>query len=318
MNARSAEQEVAQMRIVFMGTPDFAAASLKKLIEEKYDIVGVFTQPDKPKGRGMEMSFSPVKTLALENGLPVFQPAKMRDGTALAQIQALAPDILVVVAYGRILPDEILAVPKYGAVNVHGSLLPQYRGAAPIQWAVLNGDRKTGVTTMYLASEMDTGDIIYSAETEIGEFETSGELFDRLMLMGASLLVKTLRAIEAGTAPRTPQDHSRASYVTTLDKSICPIEWNRTPREIVKHIYGLQPWPVATAQIDGAVYRVFAAEYTDGRTEKLPGSVVSADQRGIAIACANGETLMITELQASGKKRMRAADFLRGHKIHID
>ena len=166
------------MRIVFMGTPDFASASLKKLIDERFDVVGVFTQPDKPKGRGMELCASPVKELALENGLPVFQPVKMRDGTALAQIKALEPDILVVVAYGRILPDDILAVPKYGAINVHGSLLPKYRGAAPIQWAVLNGDKITGVTTMYLASEMDTGDIIYTAETEIGEYETSGELFD--------------------------------------------------------------------------------------------------------------------------------------------
>ena len=196
------------MRIVFMGTPDFAAASLKKLLDEKFDVAGVFTQPDKPKGRGMEMAFSPVKELALANSLPVYQPAKMRDGTAFEVIKSLKPDILVVVAYGRILPDDILAVPKYGAINVHGSLLPKYRGAAPIQWAVLNGDKITGVSTMYLASEMDTGDIIYTAETEIGEFETSGDLFDRLKDMGAELLVKTLHGIEDGTAPRIPQDHS--------------------------------------------------------------------------------------------------------------
>ena len=162
------------MRIVFMGTPDFAAASLQKLLDEKFNVVGVFTQPEKPKGRGMEMCFSPVKELALAHDLPVYQPEKMRDGTAYEQIKALAPDILVVVAYGRILPDDILALPKFGAVNVHGSLLPRYRGAAPIQWAVLNGDKTTGVSTMYLASEMDTGDVIYTAETEIGEFETSG------------------------------------------------------------------------------------------------------------------------------------------------
>ena len=176
------------MRIVFMGTPDFAAASLKKLIEEQYEIAGVFTQPDKPKGRGMEMSFSPVKELALRHGLPVYQPEKMRDGTVLSILQELKPDILVVVAYGRILPDDILALPKYGAINVHGSLLPKYRGAAPIQWAVLNGDKTTGVTTMYLAHDMDAGDMIYREETEIGEFETAGELFDRLMVMGAELL----------------------------------------------------------------------------------------------------------------------------------
>lgn len=306
------------MRIVFMGTPDFASASLKKLIDERFDVVGVFTQPDKPKGRGMELCASPVKELALENGLPVFQPVKMRDGTALAQIKALEPDILVVVAYGRILPDDILAVPKYGAINVHGSLLPKYRGAAPIQWAVLNGDKITGVTTMYLASEMDTGDIIYTAETEIGEYETSGELFDRLKDMGAELLVKTLRDIDAGTAPRTPQDHSKASYVTMLDKSICPIDWNKTPREVLKHIYGLQPWPVATMELEGKTVRVFAAKYTDGKTEKVPGAVVSTDKGGLEIACAGGETLLITELQASGKKRMGAEDYLRGHQIKVE
>ena len=306
------------MRIVFMGTPDFASASLKKLIDERFDVVGVFTQPDKPKGRGMELCASPVKELALENGLPVFQPVKMRNGTALAQIKALEPDILVVVAYGRILPDDILAVPKYGAINVHGSLLPKYRGAAPIQWAVLNGDKITGVTTMYLASEMDTGDIIYTAETEIGEYETSGELFDRLKDMGAELLVKTLRDIDAGTAPRAPQDHSKASYVTMLDKSICPIDWNKTPREVLKHIYGLQPWPVATMELEGKTVRVFAAKYTDGKTEKVPGAVVSTDKGGLEIACADGETLLITELQAPGKKRMGAEDYLRGHQIKVE
>ena len=306
------------MRIFFMGTPDFASASLKKLIDERFDVVGVFTQPDKPKGRGMELCASPVKELALENGLPVFQPVKMRDGTALAQIKALEPDILVVVAYGRILPDDILAVPKYGAINVHGSLLPKYRGAAPIQWAVLNGDKITGVTTMYLASEMDTGDIIYTAETEIGEYETSGELFDRLKDMGAELLVKTLRDIDAGIAPRTPQDHSKASYVTMLDKSICPIDWNKTPREVLKHIYGLQPWPVATMELEGKTVRVFAAKYTDGKTEKVPGAVVSTDKGGLEIACADGETLLITELQAPGKKRMGAEDYLRGHQIKVE
>ena len=303
------------MRIVFMGTPDFAAASLQKLIDEGFDVVGVFTQPDKPKGRGMELSFSPVKELALRAGLPVYQPEKMRDGTALAILRELRPDILVVVAYGRILPDDMLALPRYGAVNVHGSLLPKYRGAAPIQWAVLNGDSVTGVSTMFLASEMDAGDIIYTDETEIGEFETAGELFDRLMDMGAKLLVKTLRAIEDGSAPRTPQDHTQATYVKMLDKSISPIDWNKRPREIVKHIYGLQPWPVATMELEGKTFRVFGAAYTENRTEKTPGSVVSAGDAGIEIACADGQTLLVTELQAPGKKRMRAGDFLRGHRI---
>lgn len=306
------------MRIVFMGTPDFAAASLKKLIDEKYDIAAVFTQPDKPRDRGMKLSYSPVKELALENNIPVYQPTKLRDGTATELIKSLRPDILVVVAYGRILPDDMLEVPKYGAINVHASLLPKYRGAAPIQWAVLNGDKITGVTTMYLASEMDTGDIIYTAETEIGEFETSGELFDRLMVMGAELLDRTLRDIEAGTAPRTPQDHGKASYVKMLDKSLSPIEWAKTPREIIKQIYGLQPWPVATAELDGKVFKIYSAEYTQNKTVKAPGSVVSAGKKGIEIACLGGETLLITELQAAGKKRMKASDYLLGHPIKVD
>ncbi len=306
------------MRIVFMGTPDFAAASLKKLIDEKYDVVGVFTQPDKPRDRGMKLSFSPVKELALEHDIPVYQPTKLRDGTATELVKSLEPDILVVVAYGRILPDDMLEVPKYGAVNVHASLLPKYRGAAPIQWAVLNGDKITGVSTMYLASEMDTGDIIYTAETEIGEFETSGELFDRLMLMGAELLDKTLRDIEAGTAPRTPQDHSKASYVKMLDKSLSPIDWRKNPREIIKHIYGLQPWPVATAELDGKVFKIYSAEYTQTKTPNPPGSIISAGKNGIEVACMGGETVLITELQAAGKKRMKASDYLLGHPIKVD
>ena len=306
------------MRIVFMGTPDFALRSLKKLYEEKFDIAGVFTQADKPKGRGMEMTCSPVKQFALDHDIPVFQPVKMRDGTALEMLKSLEPDILVVVAYGKILPDDILALPKFGAVNVHGSLLPKYRGAAPIQWSVLNGDTVTGVTTMYLASEMDTGDIIYTDTTEIGEYETSGELFDRLSVMGAELLVKTLRDIEAGTAPRTPQNSEEASYVTMLDKSICPIDFNNTPRQVLKKIYGLQPWPVATAEIGGNTLRIFAAQYSDEKTGKAPGSVVSADSAGILMACAEGECLCLTEVQALGKKRMAAADYLRGHQLKAD
>lgn len=305
------------MRIVFMGTPDFASASLEKLLSEGFNVVGVFTQPDKPKGRGMEMAFSPVKQVALAHELPVYQPVKMRDGTAYEAIKALEPDILVVVAYGRILPDDILSVPRYGAVNVHGSLLPKYRGAAPIQWSILNGDKVTGVSTMYLASEMDTGDVIYTAETEIGEFETSGELFDRLKDMGAELLVRTLRDIEAGIAPRTPQDHSKASYVGMLDKSYSPIDWTKDARAVIKWIYGLNPWPIATAELDGAVYKIFGAVYTENHSDKAPGSVIYAGEKGIEVVCGSGETVMITELQAPGKKRMKAADFLRGRKIRV-
>ena len=297
---------------------DFAAAALQKLIDEKYDIAAVFTQPDKPRNRGMSLSFSPVKELALQNGLDVYQPTKLRDGSFTELLRSLKPDVLVVVAYGRILPEDALSVPTYGAVNVHSSLLPKYRGAAPVQWAVLNGDTVTGVSTMYLAPEMDTGDVIFTEKTEIGEFETSGELFDRLMVMGAELLHKTLRAIENGTAPRSKQDESQASYVTMLDKSMSPIDWSRSPREIVKHICGLQPWPVATTEIGGLTFRIFKAEYTDTVTDKAPGTVVAADKRGIEIACGGAHTLLITELQAPGKKRMRAADYLLGHPIKVE
>lgn len=306
------------MRIVFMGTPDFAAGSLKKLIDEKFDIAAVFTQPDKPRNRGMQLSFSPVKELALQYDIPVYQPVSVRDGDTADIIRELAPDILVVVAYGKILPDEVLSIAKYGAINVHASLLPKYRGSAPIQWAVLNGDNTTGVSTMYLASEMDTGDIIYSAETEIGEFETSGELFDRLMVLGADVLVNTLRDIESGTAPRTPQEHDKASYVKMLDKSISPMDWSKSPREIIKWIYGLQPWPVATMNIEDATFKVYSAEYTDNSTNKAPGTIVYAGKKGIEIACGNGQTIMVTEIQASGKKRMKASDFLLGHPIKIE
>ena len=298
-----------------MGTPDFASASLDALLKNGYDVAGVFTQPDKAKGRGMEVSFSPVKTLALEHEIPVFQPEKMRDGTALSILQSLQPDLVVVVAYGRILPDDLLAVPPLGTINVHGSLLPRYRGAAPIQWSVLNGDEKTGVTTMYLASAMDAGDIIFSEETEIGEYETSGELYDRLKLLGAELLIKTVRAIEAGCAPRIPQDDSKATYVTMLDKSLCPLDFSKPARAVVKWIYGLQPWPVATAELGGVTLKVFSALLTHRRTDLAPGSVVSAGKDGIEIACGDGETVLLTEVQAPGKKRMRAEDYLRGHKL---
>ncbi len=306
------------MRIVFMGTPDFAACSLQKLIDEKYNVVAAFTQPDKPKGRGHKLAACEVKQLALSAGIPVYQPEKLRDGSALALLKELDPELIVVVAYGRILPDEILELPKYGCINIHGSLLPQYRGSAPIQWAVLNGDKSTGVTSMYMATEMDAGDMIFKTETEIGEFETSGELFDRLAPLGAELLIKTIRALEAGLAPRTAQDATMVSFAPPLSKELCPIEWNKAPRAIVKQICGLQPWPCATANLGGRDFKIFAAEYTTNHTTKAPGSILSADKNGIEIACADGETLRITELQAAGGgKRMSAAAYLLGHPMEV-
>lgn len=306
------------MRIVFMGTPDFAEESLRALLEAGEDVAAVFTQPDKPRGRGMQESFSPVKTLAVERGIPVYQPVTFKDGAATELLRTLAPELLVVVAYGRILPQTFLDVAKYGSINVHGSLLPKYRGAAPIQWAVLNGDKTTGVSVQYMAAAMDAGDVIASRETEIGEFETSGELFDRLKTLGAELLVETVRKIASGDVVRIPQNEADATYTKMLHKEMCPIDWNKSPREIVKHICGLDPWPVATAELDGVSFRVFGAEYTDTKTALAPGKIVSAGKVGIEVACGGGQTLRITEIQAAGKKRMSAAAFLLGHPMKAD
>lgn len=307
------------LRVVFMGTPDFAAASLEALLGAgDMEVAAVFTQPDRAKGRGMKVAFSPVKELALRSGIPVYQPQSVRGGETAALLRSLNPDVLAVVAYGKILPDELLAIPALGAVNVHGSLLPRYRGAAPIQWAVLNGDRITGVTTMYMAHDMDAGDIIYQESTEIGEFETAGELFDRLSDMGAKLLVRTLRDVAAGTAPRTPQNHADASYVRQLDKNICPIDWERGPRMVIKHVCGLLPWPVATMEVNGSVLKVYSAAYTDTRTSLPPGSIVSAGREGLEIACGGGGTVLIKEVQEAGKRRMSAADWLLGHPVRPD
>lgn len=306
------------MRIVFMGTPDFAEESLRALLEAGEDVAAVFTQPDKPRGRGMQESFSPVKTLAVERGIPVYQPATFKDGAATELLRMLAPELLVVVAYGRILPQTFLDVAKYGSINVHGSLLPKYRGAAPIQWAVLNGDKTTGVSVQYMAAAMDAGDVIASRETEIGEFETSGELFDRLKTLGAELLVETVRKIASGDVVRVPQNEADATYTKMLHKEMCPIDWNKSPREIVKHICGLDPWPVATAELGGVSFRVFGAEYTDTKTALAPGKIVSTGKAGIEVACGGGQTLRITEIQAAGKKRMSAAAFLLGHPMKAD
>ena len=305
------------MRVVFMGTPDFAACSLQKLIDEGFEVAGVFCQPDKPQSRGHKLLPCAVKQTALAAGLPVWQPEKLRDGTALDVLRQLAPYVIAVVAYGRILPEDILALPKYGCVNVHGSLLPKYRGSAPIQRAVLAGDAITGVTTMYLSAGMDEGDTIYTAETAIGETETSGALFDRLAPMGAELLVRTLRDIEAGTAPRMPQDHAKATYAPPLSREESPIDWSMSARMVLKHICGMQPWPCATAELGGTAFKIFAAAYTYRPTAKAPGTVLSAGKAGIEVACGGGESILITELQAAGGKRMAAGAYLLGHPMEV-
>ena len=298
------------MRIVFMGTPDFAAVSLQRLLDERFDVVGVFTQPDKPKNRGMKLQPSPVKEIALAAGLPVFQPAKMRDGTALADLQSLRPDILVVVAYGRILPDDLLAVAPYGAVNVHGSLLPKYRGAGPIQWSVIDGEPVTGVTTMYMAEGMDTGDMILKKETPIGENETYGELHDRLAVIGAKALTETIDLIEQGKAPRQPQDDALASYAPMLDKKIAKLDFERPAVELHNLIRGLSPWPVAHTTFGGKLLKVHRAVLADG-FHGQPGQVL--DSKRLIVGCSQG-ALELLEVQMEGGKRMKGEDFLRGRK----
>ena len=308
------------MRIVFMGTPDFAACSLQRLIEERFTIAGVFCQPDRPKDRGHKLVPCEVKKTALGAGLEVFQPEKLRDGEALEILKRLAPDLIVVVAYGKILPDDILNLPKYGCINVHGSILPAYRGSAPIQRAVINGDLSTGVSTMYLASEMDAGDVIFTEETAIGERETSGELFDRLAPMGAELLVKTIRAIEAGEAPRSPQDPSLATYAPPLTKEESPIDWTLPASAVCKRIYGLQPWPCATAELPSrgdTRFKLFAAEKTGRTSGAAPGTVLKADKYGLEVVCGDGKTILVTELQAAGGKRMAAGAYLLGHPMEV-
>ena len=305
------------MGIVFMGTPDFAAAHLEALLEADLDVTAVYTQPDKPRGRGMHLSPSPVKEAALHAGLPVHQPANLRMPVEIARLRELAPDILAVVAYGKILPPEVLELPALGCVNIHGSLLPRHRGSAPIQWAILSGDRVTGVTSMYMDKDVDTGDMIYSRSVEIGDRETSGMLFDRLKVLGGALLVQTIRDIRAGTAPRIPQDPSKATYTTQLSKSCCPIDWNKSAFLVVRQIYGLQPWPVATAEIQGQSLRIFDGETTGRATAKPAGTLLSAGEAGLEFACGDGRTVLLTRVQPAGKKPMAAADWLRGHPVQV-
>ncbi len=304
------------MRILFMGTPDFAVASLKRLVEDGHEVCGVFTQPDKPKNRGMKMTFSPVKEYAVSQGLTVYQPLKMRDGEALAIVQELQPELIVVAAYGRILPEEILDAPKYGSINVHSSLLPEYRGAAPINWAILDGCRETGVTIMYMAKELDAGDIIRAVKTDIDPNETSLELTERLAALGAQALSETVEMLKNGTATRTPQDHSAYTYAPMLSKALSPIDWNRSARQIHDQVRGLIPWPCAATEVGGKKVKVFKTEQGSA-TNAAPGTVVSAGKQGIEIACGDGLTLRITQLQAEGGKRMAAADYLRGHSVQV-
>lgn len=301
------------MRVVFMGTPDIAATCLKKIIADGFEVVGVYTQPDRPKGRGMKMQFSPVKEVALQNNLPVFQPENFREEETVEALRALKPDICAVVAYGRILPQKVLDVPTYGCINIHASDLPKYRGSAPYQWAVLNGEKETGVTAMYLVREMDAGDIIEISKTPIGENETAGELLDRLAVLGADLLSKTLsRFRKEGKVPAVPQDGSKATFAPMLEKTMCPIDWTLSAQQVHDHVRGLHPWPVATMELQGKTFKVHETRITEG--SGTPGQILGLTKKGLKIACGEG-AVEITSLQAEGGKRMAAPDYFRGHPL---
>ncbi len=305
------------MRVVFMGTPDIAATCLRRLIGERFDLVGVYTKPDKPKNRGMKLEMSEVKKVALEAGLPVFQPATFKDDAVIGELRALQPDVIAVVAYGKILPQRVLDIPRLGCVNIHASVLPQLRGSGPVQWAILNGLDETGVTAMYMAAEMDAGDIIEIRKTPIEPYENAQSLLDRLADIGAGLLCDTLRAMEAGTVTRTPQDHAQATFAPMLTKELCPIDWSKTSRQIIDHVRGLDPWPVATTELRGTRFKIYAVRPTGKTTDKAPGTLLALTKEGLEIAVGGGQVLVITVLQADGGKRMAAPDYFRGHPIEL-
>lgn len=299
------------MRIVFMGTPDFAVPSLERLVQDGHQVLGVFAQPDKPKGRGYKLAPPPVKVAAEALGLPVYQPAKLRDGEALALLQQLQPQVIVVVAYGKILPKELLELPEKGCINVHGSLLPRYRGAGPIQWSIIRGDAVTGVTTMYMAEGLDSGDMILKKETPIGEEETYGELSERLALLGAEAISETLKLLESGTAPRIPQQEEEVTLAPMLNKELALLDFSRPAKELHCLIRGLSPWPVAYTFLDGNLLKVHRAKLAQGY-QGQPGELL--DKKRFIVACGQG-ALEFLEVQPAGGKRMEAAAFLRGKQL---
>lgn len=304
------------MRILFMGTPEFAVEQLKRLVETGHELCGVFTQPDKPKNRGMKMTFSPVKEYALTHGLEVYQPTKMRDGNALAIVRELQPELIVVAAYGRILPEDILTLPPFGSINVHSSVLPKYRGAAPINWAILDGQKETGVTIMYMTRDLDAGDIVCSKKTDIMPDEDAQELTHRLALLGADALEDAIEKIADGTAVRTPQDHSASTYAPMLSKDLSPMDWTRSAQALHDQVRGLIPWPCASMELGGKKVKVFKTRM-GGEINAAAGTILTAGKQGLEIACGDGHSLWILELQAEGGKRMLSADYLRGHPVEI-
>ena len=300
------------MRVVFMGTPDIAATCLKKIIADGFEVVGVYTQPDRPKGRGMKMVFSPVKEVAIAHNIPVFQPENFRADEDVQTLADLKPDVCAVVAYGRILPQRVLDIATLGNVNIHASLLPQYRGSAPYQWAVLDGLKETGVTAQHMSLKMDAGDIIDIAKTPIGENETAGELLDKLAVLGADLLSSVLTKFRNGRPEGTKQDENMVSFAPMLDKTMCPIDWNKTAQQVHNQVRGLHPWPIATMELKGQKFKVHATAIVDGKGQ--PGEILGLTKTGLVIACGEG-AIEVRSLQAEGGKRMNAPDYFRGHPL---
>lgn len=302
------------MKIIFMGTPDFAAVTLEALIEAGHEVVLAVTQPDKPKGRGKSVQFSAVKSAALAHNIEVYQPRRIREPECAAYLKKYEPDIMVVAAFGQILTEEILTMPRYGCINVHASLLPKYRGAAPIQWAVINGEKTTGVTTMQMDAGIDTGDMLEKTELALAPDETGGSLFDRLAKAGAKLCVQTLAHIEDGTVTRTKQDESQATHVGMIKKSMGIIDWKKTAVQIERMIRGLNPWPSAYTSLDGKTLKIWKAEVAEGTDASQAGTVVLADKKQLAVQTGEGR-LFLKEVQLEGKKRMDVEAFLRGYPV---
>ena len=305
------------MKILFMGTPDFAAECLKTMIDAKLNIVGVVSQPDRPKGRGHKLVPTDVKAAALEAGLNVYQPEKIKNGEMQEILDELQPDVIVVVAYGKILPDYIIDYPKYGCVNVHASLLPQYRGAAPIQWAIINGEKTTGVTTMKMDSGLDTGDMLLKEETEIGEYETSEELFERLAKIGGDLLLKTLDGLGNGSITPIPQNHDEHTYAPMISRGTGVIDWNKSAREISKLICGMNSWPLASTKYKDGVLKIVTAKVCADNSDKTAGTILALEKgKGLKVSCGEG-TLYIETAQFPNSKKMNVEDYARGHEIEI-
>ncbi|NLP34260.1 MAG: methionyl-tRNA formyltransferase [Clostridiales bacterium] len=302
------------MKILFMGTPDFAACILKKLLESDHEILGVVTQPDKQKGRGKAMSFPPVKEVAIENRLSIYQPFKVKDPEFVQLIRELEPEAIVVAAFGQILPKELLEIPTYGCINVHASLLPKYRGAAPIQYSIINGEEETGITIMHMDVGLDTGDMILQAKTSISPDETGGSLHDKLADLGAELIIEALDKIKAGTAERVPQDDSKASYVKVLSKDMGNIDFTQSAVQIERLIRGLNPWPSAFTYLDGKTLKFWKASVEPAVSEAKPGTIIEVRKDAIVVMTGK-DALVIHELQLQGKKRMPTDAFLRGNKI---